>query len=190
MIAKAREIAYDAYLLRETEASNEDGEDGTRFENLDELVQAAAKFANAAAMLDFVISQRSRAKALAADQDAVQLLTIHRSKGLEWPVVHIAGICLNLLPHKRSLEYLDVETRLHLKPECLEEERRLCYVGMTRARDELRMSCILERNDGPVEFSPFMREAGFDEPEEYKRRRNQVIAPYAVLDPEGKDGVA
>lgn len=62
--------------------------------------------------------------------DAVTLMTMHSAKGLEFPVVFLAGLEEGVFPHSRSL-YSDTE---------LEEERRLCYVGITRAKEELHMS--------------------------------------------------
>ncbi len=177
MVAKAREAGYDAYLAREEGAEDEDN-DGTRFDNLDELASAAAKFENPAAFLAFITKQRSQAKSLGRDQDAVQLLTLHRAKGLEWPVVYLAGVSMGLLPHKRSVQYFDPETKRHIIPESLEEERRLAYVGVTRAMDDLRISALLEYQDASLRWSPFLDEMGYPAPAEFTQTDGQQMAMF------------
>ena len=72
---------------------------------------------------------------LDADADAVTLLTLHAAKGLEFPVVFIAGMEDGLLPHLRSIE----------DPEGMAEERRLMYVGLTRAEDEVYLTYAFRR---------------------------------------------
>jgi DNA helicase-2/ATP-dependent DNA helicase PcrA len=103
-----------------------------RAENLKELVNAAAEAVErgegAVEFLDHA--------ALVADSDdldarsQVSLMTLHNAKGLEFPVVFLAGLEEGLFPHSRSID----------SPEMLEEERRLCYVGMTRAEKRLNLS--------------------------------------------------
>jgi DNA helicase-2/ATP-dependent DNA helicase PcrA len=112
----------------------------SRMENLQELVSAARDFLSKSedpslqAFLDSV--------ALIADIDqmaegagAVTLMTLHSAKGLEFPVVFMTGMEEGIFPHSRSLSD-DAE---------LEEERRLCYVGMTRARERLYLSAAMSR---------------------------------------------
>ena len=72
------------------------------------------------------------------ERDQVQLLTIHSAKGLEWPIVFVAGLEEGTLPHERSL----------VSPEGIEEERRLCYVALTRAGEQLHLSWAAGRNRG------------------------------------------
>lgn len=70
-----------------------------------------------------------------ADQDAITLMTMHSAKGLEFPVVWMIGLEETIFPHTRAL----------YDPAQMEEERRLCYVGMTRAREELYLSAASSR---------------------------------------------
>jgi DNA helicase-2/ATP-dependent DNA helicase PcrA len=72
------------------------------------------------------------------ERDQVQLLTIHAAKGLEWPIVFVAGLEEGTLPHERSLA----------TPEGIDEERRLCYVAMTRAGERLYLSWAAGRVRG------------------------------------------
>jgi DNA helicase II / ATP-dependent DNA helicase PcrA len=101
----------------------------TRLENLDELLTAAEEAAERGESIpEFLDHTALVAEADAYDQTApVTLMTMHNAKGLEFPVVFIAGMEQGLFPHSRS----------NVSPEALEEERRLCYVGMTRARRRL-----------------------------------------------------
>ncbi len=117
----------------------EKGEKGlTRLENLEELVNAAHQFSQdgvpddmqpLAAFLAYAALESSEEQAEVYD-DSVQLMTLHSAKGLEFPVVFLAGCEEELFPHFRSLQ----------DPKALEEERRLCYVGVTRAMRKLFMT--------------------------------------------------
>jgi len=112
----------------------EKGERGqARVENLEELVSAAKQFTPEGEelsplqqFLDSAALDAGDAQA-EAHEDSVQLMTLHSAKGLEFPLVFLAGMEENLFPHRMSLE----------EPGRLEEERRLCYVGITRAMARL-----------------------------------------------------
>lgn len=80
------------------------------------------------------------------DLDAISLMTLHATKGTEFPVVFIAGVVEGLLPHARSLE----------DPDQLAEERRLFYVGITRAMDELLLSCVFRSGNAVYDPSRFL----------------------------------
>ena len=115
----------------------EKGEKGqARIENLQELVVAARQFSpedeSISPLQQFLDSAALDAGEQQADEfeDSVQLMTLHSAKGLEFPVVFLVGMEENLFPHKMSME----------DPERLEEERRLCYVGITRAMEKLTIS--------------------------------------------------
>lgn len=110
----------------------EDEEDAWRLENIRELASVARKFRDISEFLENValvqqeysVSEKNKQNQL---NQAVNLMTLHSSKGLEFEVIFIVGLEEGLLPHSRSLDDL----------EQLEEERRLCYVGMTRAKKRL-----------------------------------------------------
>lgn len=117
----------------------EKGEKGlTRLENLDELVNAARQFdaheldedmPPLAAFLSYSALESGDNQA-GETSDSVQLMTLHSAKGLEFPMVFLCGCEEELFPHRMSME----------TPDGLEEERRLCYVGMTRAMQKLYMT--------------------------------------------------
>ncbi len=118
--------------LMEHYPQKEKGEKGeARVENLRELVSAARTFEGVEESAEMpLIDQFLAHAALEAGDaqgdewdDCVQLMTLHSAKGLEFPVVFLSGLEDGLFPHKRALD----------DPSGLEEERRLCYVGMTRA---------------------------------------------------------
>ncbi|MGH9558711.1 MAG: ATP-dependent helicase [Bryobacteraceae bacterium] len=107
-------------------------ESRARLANLDELVNAAADASTRGeGIREFLDHAALVADADSADERApVSLLTMHNAKGLEFPVVFIAGLEEGLFPHSRSID----------SESSMEEERRLCYVGMTRAEKKLYLS--------------------------------------------------
>jgi len=127
-----------------------------RLENLEEFAGVADEFDRLnpqGTLADFLqeISLYADADSLAQAQSSVTLMTLHNAKGLEFPVVFITGMEEGLFPHTRSLD-----------EQKLEEERRLCYVGMTRAQDELFLSYAHSRSlhgaGGPRLASRFLGE--------------------------------
>ncbi len=111
-----------------------------RRRNLQELVNAALQYQeeNEEGSLEGFLASAalaSDADSKDTDQDRVTLMTLHASKGLEFPVVFLVGMEQGLFPSYRSLD----------DPASLEEERRLCYVGLTRAKERLFLSHASER---------------------------------------------
>lgn len=104
-----------------------------RLENIRELLSVAPESDNLADVLS-QISLYTDMDTQDENSDAVGLLSIHAAKGLEFPVVFIIGMEEGLFPHSRSIN-----------DDSLEEERRLCYVGMTRAEERLYMSGVRAR---------------------------------------------
>jgi DNA helicase II / ATP-dependent DNA helicase PcrA len=127
------------YLQDLREDRSEDGE--ARIENLAELVSAAREYEGREAepsLTGFVdrLSLLSDVDEEAGTRDArIWMMTLHSAKGLEFPMVVLAGLEEGLFPHSRSAE----------DEEELEEERRLCYVGMTRARQRLVLTGAARR---------------------------------------------
>jgi DNA helicase-2/ATP-dependent DNA helicase PcrA len=109
----------------------------SRIENLRELVNAAMDSRDRAEALDQFLDHA----ALIADADdyderaQITLMSLHAAKGLEFPLVFLSGLEEGLFPHSRTM----------LVPEDIEEERRLCYVGMTRAMDQLILTRAVYR---------------------------------------------
>jgi DNA helicase-2/ATP-dependent DNA helicase PcrA len=134
-------VQYEAHLEKE-------GPEGLeRLENVRELVAAAAEWSEEAepdepgsAVERFLASAAltTSAEQVGGDPDGITLMTVHTAKGLEWPVVVVAGLEDGLFPLSRALE----------TPEGLEEERRLAYVAITRARDRLYLTSARARRRG------------------------------------------
>jgi DNA helicase-2/ATP-dependent DNA helicase PcrA len=113
---------------------SEDDYDQERLANIEELITAAKEFAAedpTRTIADFLenITLASDADGYNEGQDSVAVMTLHAAKGLEFPVVYMLAVEQGILPHERSLATNDE----------LEEERRLAFVGMTRAKEELFM---------------------------------------------------
>ncbi|MDQ4077575.1 MAG: UvrD-helicase domain-containing protein [Chloroflexota bacterium] len=143
---------YEAYI-RDDSVEGED-----RWANVIEIQNVAAQYEHLTAKQALPEFLESAALISDADHvpeeafDAVTLLTLHTAKGLEYPVVFIPGMDNNILPHSRAQE----------SPEELEEERRLAYVGITRAKERLYLIHTFRRTmwgrSTPSEPSRFLRE--------------------------------
>lgn len=149
-------IIQDSGLLKHYEKEGREKAQ-IRAENLEELVRAAADFEDwfktnkeylgeldlLSAFLSHAALEAGETEADAVD-DKVQVMTLHSAKGLEFQQVYMVGMEEGVFPHWRSLD----------KAEELEEERRLCYVGMTRAMSKLTLSRALSRRLYSAESTP------------------------------------
>ena len=155
----------------------EKGEKGmARVENLEELVSACGNFEpedpNLSPLAQFLdqVALDAGDRQADIDEDAVQLMTLHSAKGLEYPLVFIAGMEENLFPHVMSIE----------EPGRLQEERRLAYVGITRAMTKLYLTFAESRSiHGRESFnsvSRFVRDIPSDVIEEV-RLGNTIVRP-------------
>ena len=144
-------IGYENVLMK---AEPSDWEE--RVENVRELLSVAPEGENLSEVLD-QIALYSDADAQDETRDAVNLSSLHAAKGLEFPVVFMVGMEEGIFPHSRSSDTLDE----------LEEERRLCYVGMTRAEERLYMSGARRRRLFGTVFSEGFSRFLAELPDEY-----------------------
>ena len=127
-------------------------ENQSRLENLEEFINVAAEFQEDDFVLDkeddlgilgnflTTVALVSDVDELNNDEQSVTLMTLHSAKGLEFPLVFIVGLEEGIFPHVRSLGAYGQENKSEL-----EEERRLMYVGITRAKEKLYLTCAQER---------------------------------------------
>ena len=118
------------------------GDDGMseQSENIDNFQDICKKYKTIPLLLEY-LSELNKSMSLNIS-DKVKLMTIHKSKGLEFPVVFIIGCSDGLLPHFKSMD--------------INDEKRLMYVAITRAEKELYFSSANSYNDRILEVSPFI----------------------------------
>ncbi len=129
-----RTIGYREYLEGNMDNADE------RWENIEELVSLARRFDEQEPMEGLSqlledVALLSEADGAPVPREAIRMMTLHAAKGLEFPAVFIVGLEEGILPHSRAFT-----SRTEL-----EEERRLFYVGLTRAQDRVFLSCALRR---------------------------------------------
>ena len=132
-------VVRDSKILeagRERESQNAE-EEQDRMDNMREFMSYAVEFcqrnpgADLGRLLEEIALVADRKDGAGEGEAMITLMTLHAAKGLEFPHVYIAGLDEGLLPHQRSIDLATAEA--------IEEERRLCYVGLTRAQRELQM---------------------------------------------------
>ncbi len=152
-----QEVIDGTGYVKELEA--EDTEEArARIENIDELISKAAAYdetAEAPALSGFLeeVALVADIDSLKEDSDYVVLMTLHSAKGLEFPHVYLAGMEDGLFPSYMSIVSDDLSD--------IEEERRLCYVGITRAMEELSITCARQRMiRGEMQYNTVSRFVG------------------------------
>ncbi|MBM7644594.1 DNA helicase-2/ATP-dependent DNA helicase PcrA [Scopulibacillus daqui] len=164
-IRQIRQSFYDKYLEAHHDKASLHKENIK--ETLDELESSAKRFDSIAAFIRFTRDIAKEQKMLsgrtkADGADAVSLMTIHRSKGLEFPVVFLIGASEGILPHSSAIDAEQLEdVRVDKGKEekvidAIEEERRLAYVAITRAKDELYISSPAFYRGQKAEISRFI----------------------------------
>ncbi|MFX3648433.1 MAG: UvrD-helicase domain-containing protein [Paenibacillus sp.] len=165
----------------------------TMLETLDEFEAAVKKFETVEEFIQFAdeLSRRHRemeSLRRAQDSDAVQLMTIHRAKGLEFPCVYWIGASEGIVPHstalrqdipedqKAALAVQQTDAELDM---ALEEERRLAYVAITRAKQYLYVTSPASHHGKPADVSRFLLEAfGMEVPDKRKpREESRTTSP-------------
>ena len=149
-------INFYSYLLEKDKIEGE-----SRVENVKEFISMVSEFSKESEKptLAGLLTQISLVTDIdeAKGGNRISLMTLHSAKGLEFPVVFLVGLEEGFLPHYRSLE----------SEKDIEEERRLCYVGITRAKESLFFSYALRRNKfgyfGPTKPSRFLEEIRISE---------------------------
>ncbi|MFH1873841.1 MAG: UvrD-helicase domain-containing protein [Pseudomonadota bacterium] len=169
-----REVMEKSGYIQALNLKN-DYEAQDRLENINELINAVDEFrpqSDAPQLVQFLdqVALISDLDKMNPDNQTVTLMTIHLAKGLEFENVFMVGLEEGLFPHSRSMD----------DPEELEEERRLCYVGMTRAKQNLTLSHAFRRSlFGKSQYSVVSR--FIDEiPEEYTVRHDVIPAQRGI----------
>jgi len=133
-------LGYQRWLTTKPDATE-------RLEHVQALMRMAQTHDSVATFLDEIDVMSGQDPLSSAGHERVQLLTLHDSKGLEYKLVFLIGLEEHVLPHHHSQD----------SQRTLEEERRLCYVGFTRATDALCMSYARTRNGHPTSPSRFLQ---------------------------------
>lgn len=145
-------ISETGYLKYLTKVEGAETTENNRVSNVRELIRAAERFETVVDLLDYIdLTLKESKESQSSKGDRVTLCSLHRSKGLEWETVAVIGCNEKILPHGRSTN--------------IDEERRLFYVGVTRARDTLILSHVHSATFGSnvVSLPPsrFIAECGF-----------------------------
>jgi DNA helicase-2/ATP-dependent DNA helicase PcrA len=130
-------------LIQDAETFQDDmpSPDDVKIENLNQLQLAAARFNNIGSFIEY--TETFQNESVSDNKEGVRLMTIHKAKGLEFPVVFVVGLVENILPSKKGN---------------IEEERRICFVAISRAMKLLYLSHSLTYLGQPAKKSRFLDE--------------------------------
>ena len=142
-----KRMGYYKFVI-ERQKAKQKADDSSAASLIDTFANSCKRFNHIKELFDYI--QRAKDQQSDKDVSKVQMMTLHRSKGLEYKMVFVVGMNEGILPHKNSIEY---DKNDEIIPESIEEERRLCYVGITRAKEILFLT---SRSD--KEASPFFKE--------------------------------
>lgn len=169
-ITQLRQGFYDQFLETSKRHEVTEHKEGLK-EVLDEFEAAASTFDTIEAFITYIDDITDKHAAVQQQQkhepnrSVISLMSIHKSKGLEFPVVFVIGASEGILPHSSALaadkhsDRSSIQTGNDTKAEALEEERRLAYVAVTRAQEELYISSPALYRGKPTELSRFIRSA-------------------------------
>jgi superfamily I DNA/RNA helicase len=189
-----RQFAYDTYLHHHDSKHKEDQDEETevetptaqdevkleaRLDELEELSQFAEKHHTVRHFLQAMARLKEQAEETSKNKrDCVSLMTVHKSKGLESPVVFVMGLTEGIFPHRRSTMLATEDGPIILSG--IAEERRLAYVAFTRAQKLLFLSSIRRYRNSDAIPSRFIAEAGLNPTDE-----DGILNPY-LIDKEGR----
>lgn len=121
-------------------------------EELDTLQENAKEFETIREWICYIEHYEEKLeKAVKEKKDAIHIVTMHASKGLEWPIVILPDINEGRIPHKKAIT-----------DDQMEEERRIFFVAMTRAKEKLFLFCVKEKEAGNILPSRFIQELKVD----------------------------
>ena len=143
-------MGYDEFLRKQE--AEEGKERGTLLKEAEWMQQQMKKFCCPEELKDHILAcerELEKAEKNKEDGDGVYILTMHASKGLEFNTVYIPDCNEGIIPHKKSM-----------KGDAVEEERRMLYVAMTRARRRLTISYVAGTKEEPGFLSRFLTELG------------------------------
>lgn len=143
-------IGYEEYLIEKAK------ETGVSFEKwkeeLDAIQESAKEFESIREWINHIEHYEEKLEhARQKQEDAIHIITMHASKGLEWPIVIVPDINEGRIPHKKAITDAQIE-----------EERRMFFVAMTRAKEKLFLFCIKEKEAGNILPSRFIQELKVD----------------------------